>query len=132
MKTTTCFSDYRKLEQLGKGGNAEVSRAAKGETVVALKILRTTPPSKEKEQRFIDETHSVLRVQNEIRGILPILDYALPDAERRQKRQADVNHTNAILAAAKLRSAFEDWVEKNLSVFDFNTLCKQQTNSGTN
>jgi len=83
MKTPTLLlSDYKKLGRLGKGGNADVSHAAKGETVVALKILRThTPAFKKKKHRFIDETRSVLKVQDEIQGILPIIDYALPDAE---------------------------------------------------
>jgi len=81
--TTLQLSDYKILDSLGHGGNAQVFRATKKESEFALKLLKSDRSSsfKKKRQRFIDETQSVLKVQNDIQGILPIIDYALPDAQ---------------------------------------------------
>ena len=80
--TTLQLSDYKILDSLGQGGNAFVWRATNKESEFALKQLKSdhSRSFKEKKQRFIDETQSVLKVQNHIRGVLPIIDCALPDA----------------------------------------------------
>jgi len=81
--TTLQLSDYTILAHLGQGGNATVYRAKNKESEFALKQLKSDRSSsfKEKKQRFIDETQSVLKVQDQIHGVLPIIDYALPDAQ---------------------------------------------------
>lgn len=80
--TTLQLSDYKILDSLGQGGNAFVYRATNKESEFVLKQLKSDHSwsFKEKKQRFIDETQSVLKVQNHIRGVLPIIDCALPDA----------------------------------------------------
>jgi len=76
------ISHYIKIKPLGEGGNAQVYLAKRGDAQVALKVLKKHSESafKQKRKRFIDETRSVVKVQQDIPGILPIIDFALPDA----------------------------------------------------
>jgi len=71
------------LEELGRGGNAVVYRAARSgtETPVALKVLNTTKVGKEPYRRFIREI-GFLREHSDFSGVLPLLDFNLPERRR--------------------------------------------------
>lgn len=74
------------LGQLGKGGNATVWKAQRsvGEDVIALKVLDARKPTSEPYKRFRDEVKILQALAGEP-GILPLLDYDLPDALTRQQ-----------------------------------------------
>jgi serine/threonine protein kinase len=67
---------------LGAGGNADVWSAARpDEAPIALKVLRKTDPRQEPYRRFQREVAEHKRLATEgFLGILPLLDYELPDA----------------------------------------------------
>ena len=76
---------YNTLNKLGVGGNGEVYSCAKkdaGSNDLAVKFLMKNSSRElfiEKVSRFKSEIEIVRRYQNEIHGILPILDFYLPD-----------------------------------------------------
>jgi serine/threonine protein kinase len=82
LKKKLKLGSYTLLREIGRGGNGVVWEATGDEGSVAIKIL-SSPSHLERFQRFRDEIKllSGLREQN---GILPILDYSLP--ERVSKR----------------------------------------------
>src|SRR2546422_5276397 len=66
-------------EFLGRGGNAEVWLASRGDTEhVALKILNQSNPRSEPYRRFRDEV-SVLQRIGDHHGVLPLIDALIPD-----------------------------------------------------
>lgn len=68
---------WRLLEVLGSGGNGEVWKAVRLESVAALKILHCSRLDSEPYKRFVNET-TVLQ-QLELRpGVLPMKDFHLP------------------------------------------------------
>lgn len=78
---------YKITGNLGGGGNAivyEATSISDGKKV-ALKILKTGGRYfEEKCQRFIVETKTVISIQENIDGIIPIYDFALPDEKYRR------------------------------------------------
>lgn len=80
-RTGDRIGDYTLVEELGSGGNADVWRAtSKDGEQVALKILRTTKPHREKYRRFEREVREHHRLSQEgFPGILPLLNYHLPE-----------------------------------------------------
>ena len=82
----TTFGAWTLEDFLGEGGNAEVWVArASDEKTVALKVLKSRRGDSEPYARFRQEIMTLQRIGQQ-RGILPILDYHLPDAPSRQKR----------------------------------------------
>ena len=70
----------RKLvEHLGKGGNAEVWRATRGNEEVALKILHQHRTESEPYQRFRQEIETMRQIGDHP-NIMPLLDAHLPEA----------------------------------------------------
>lgn len=78
---------YKIVRKMDGGGNADVFVAenARGEEV-AVKILREergngkrTKKEIEKRIRFKIETEMVVGIQDEIKGVIPIFSYGLPD-----------------------------------------------------
>ena len=67
-------------ERLGRGGNAEVWRATRSGSAmaVALKLINTTKVEREPYQRFVREIEFLRSYQN-VLGLLPLLDAYLPD-----------------------------------------------------
>jgi len=67
-------------ERLGRGGNAEVWRATRSGSAmaVALKLINTTKVEREPYQRFVREIE-FLRSHQNVLGLLPLLDAYLPD-----------------------------------------------------
>jgi serine/threonine protein kinase len=65
-------------EKLGKGGNADVWRASRGEEEVALKVIHSTKVRAEPYRRFVREV-GFLRSIPEEPGILPLVDAHLPE-----------------------------------------------------
>lgn len=67
--------------RLGKGGNATVWRAVRDEVgqPVALKVLQATKTRSERYRRFVTEVEFMASL-GEMPGILPLLDYHLPDS----------------------------------------------------
>lgn len=78
---------YQKIKKkpIGSGGNAKVYKAQKdsGE-IVALKELRPKEHNfNKKKERFISEIKIVKEMQEELKGIIPIIDFALPDEKNK-------------------------------------------------
>lgn len=73
------FEGFELLEPLGRGGNAEVWRAARPDLgEIALKIINARKPASEQFRRFARE----VAVQRELSGepgILPVLDANVPE-----------------------------------------------------
>jgi serine/threonine protein kinase len=74
---------YKPSERLGQGGNATVflAKLAKNNDSpeFALKVLNSSGNKfREKVERFKIETELVLRIQNDIKGIIPILEHNFP------------------------------------------------------
>ncbi|MBQ4522046.1 MAG: protein kinase [Lachnospiraceae bacterium] len=83
------YEDYKIMdtEPIGSGGNAKVYLAKNLKTgdMVALKELKTGGKFfKEKKDRFCIETRLVQKIQDSVKGIIPIYDAGLPD--RRNKK----------------------------------------------
>lgn len=72
------------LEQLGRGGNATVWAATRGDDGkrVALKLVNTTRVEREPYQRFVREI-AFLRDHQGAGGLLPLIDAHLPDEPSR-------------------------------------------------
>ena len=70
---------WKLVETLGKGGNAEVWRATRGNEEVALKILNQRQTESEPYQRFRQEIET-LRQIGDHPNIMPLLDARLPEA----------------------------------------------------
>jgi len=69
-------------DPLGDGGNAIVYEAIQkiDNFKVALKVLDSSVDNfDEKRERFIIETQKVKEIQDDIKGIIPIIDFKLPD-----------------------------------------------------
>lgn len=78
---------YEKVQNkpIGSGGNAKVFKAKKstGE-ILALKELKTGDRNfNKKRERFNFEIQIVREIQSELSGIIPVIDFALPDEEGR-------------------------------------------------
>ncbi|WP_144468583.1 protein kinase domain-containing protein [Bacillus pumilus] len=76
---------YEKVQKkpIGSGGNARVFKAKKstGE-ILALKELKTGDRNfNKKRERFNSEIQIVREIQSELSGIIPVIDFALPDEE---------------------------------------------------
>ena len=71
--------EWELIRLLGKGGNAEVWRATRGEEIVALKILNQTRADSEPYQRFRQEIQALRRIGAHP-CIMPILDVDLPNS----------------------------------------------------
>ena len=69
-----CWKLVKLLEQ--QGGNGEVWRAQDDDKTVAIKFLKKL--NSKAYQRFRDEVETV-RKNSDIEGILPILDFYLPE-----------------------------------------------------
>lgn len=74
------LADYRLVEIIGSGGNADVWHAVSNEQgEVALKVLRTRNPDSEPWQRFAREARTQRKLTDEgFAGILPALAYYIP------------------------------------------------------
>ena len=84
------YSDYKieNFEPIGSGGNANVylAKNVKTERMVALKELKTGGRFfEEKKDRFCIETRLVKRIQDSVKGIIPIFDAGLPDEKNKKK-----------------------------------------------
>lgn len=84
------YSDYKieNSEPIGSGGNANVYLAenVKTRSMVALKELKTGGRFfEEKKDRFCIETRLVKRIQDSVKGIIPIFDAGLPDEKNKKK-----------------------------------------------
>lgn len=84
------YSDYKieNTEPIGSGGNANVYLAKNLKTgeKVALKELKTGGKFfYEKKNRFCIETRLVKRIQDSVKGIIPIYDSGLPDKKNKKK-----------------------------------------------
>src|ERR1043166_5990375 len=82
-KAGDVIGGWRLVHGLGIGGNAEVWRACKGEHELALKILRQLDVTAEPYKRFVAEV-KVLDMLGPLAGILPLVDYSLPERPSRQ------------------------------------------------
>ncbi len=65
-------------EKVGKGGNADVWRASRGEEEVALKVIHSTKAKSEQYRRFVREVEFLRSIPREP-GVLPLIDSHLPD-----------------------------------------------------
>ena len=82
------MGEYKIIRRMDGGGNANVFVAenARGEEV-AIKILReesgngkkAVKRNRKKRIRFKIETEMVVGIQDEIKGVIPIFSYGLPD-----------------------------------------------------
>lgn len=84
------YLDYKieNAEPMGSGGNANVYLAKNIKTGdrVALKELKTGGRFfEEKKDRFCIETLLVQKIQDSVKGIIPILDAGLPDKKNKKK-----------------------------------------------
>ena len=70
------FGRWKLVRFLGEGGNGEVWLAQGDDKTVAIKFLKKLSP--QAYQRFRDEVETV-RKNSDIEGILPILDFYLPE-----------------------------------------------------
>jgi serine/threonine protein kinase len=68
-------------EAIGGGGNADVWRATSGTDEAALKILRRSNPQSEPYRRFVREIEMLAELAGDA-GVLPMLDYQIPDGDR--------------------------------------------------
>lgn len=78
----TLKDKYKSIKQIDNGGNSTVYSAVciNDGTSVALKVLDyQCHKFDEKKERFIIETKKVIEIQDDISGIIPIYDFALPD-----------------------------------------------------
>src|ERR1041385_876334 len=82
-KVGDVIGGWRLVHWLGKGGNAEVWRACRGEHELALKILRQFDVRTEPYKRFMAEV-KVLDMLGSRAGILPLVQYSLPERPSRQ------------------------------------------------
>ena len=80
LRAGATLGQYRLVEVIGGGGNADVWRATSDEQgEVALKVLRTRNPDSEPWQRFTRETEIQRQLTEEgFPGILPALDSYIP------------------------------------------------------
>ena len=83
------YSDYKieNFEPIGSGGNANVylAKNVKTERMVALKELKTGGRFfEEKKDRFCIETRLVQKIQDSVKGIIPIFDAGLPDEKNKK------------------------------------------------
>ena len=73
------FGGWRLLNRLGGGGNGDVWRATNEQKrIVALKLLKRDKLTAKRYRRFRDEVVAV-RQNDDIKGILPVLDSFLPE-----------------------------------------------------
>ena len=85
------YLDYKKIENsepIGSGGNANVylAKNVKTGSIVALKELKTGGRFfEEKKDRFCIETRLVQKIQDSVKGIIPIFDAGLPDENNKKK-----------------------------------------------
>lgn len=87
------MGEYKIIRRMDGGGNANVFVAenARGEEV-AIKILReesgngkkTVKRNRKKRIRFKIETEMVVGIQDEIKGVIPIFSYGLPDEKTKK------------------------------------------------
>lgn len=83
------LGEYKLIKELGSGGNADVfvAKNAKGKEV-AVKIFREEKVKGKKaikrKKRFECEIKTVVQIQDEIEGIIPILSYGLPDIKTKK------------------------------------------------
>ncbi|OYO51451.1 hypothetical protein CG709_19640, partial [Lachnotalea glycerini] len=87
------LGEYKILKRMDGGGNGTVFLAENeaGEKV-AIKILREEigkgkkiqKRNRKKRIRFIIETETVVKIQKEVNGIIPIISYALPDEKSKK------------------------------------------------
>ena len=84
------YLDYKieNSEPIGSGGNANVylAKNVKTGSMVALKELKTGGRFfEEKKDRFCIETRLVQKIQDSVKGIIPIFDAGLPDENNKKK-----------------------------------------------
>jgi serine/threonine protein kinase len=84
-RTGDRIGDFTVGSRIGGGGNADVFEAAGGHCTVALKVLRTRRVESEPYQRFRREI-DVLRSIGAQPGVLPLLDFHLPDSLEKGER----------------------------------------------
>ena len=87
------IGEYKIIRRMDGGGNANVFVAenARGEEV-AIKILReesgngkkAVKRNRKKRIRFKIETEMVVGIQDEIKGVIPIFSYGLPDEKTKK------------------------------------------------
>ena len=87
------MGEYKIIRRMDGGGNANVFVAenARGEEV-AIKILReesgngkkAVKRNRKKRIRFKIETEMVVGIQDEIKGVIPIFSYGLPDEKTKK------------------------------------------------
>lgn len=71
--------DWTILETLGQGGNGSVFKACNIDgSQAAIKVFNTEKNQKVRYKRFKDEI-DIIRRNGDLKGILPILDYDLPE-----------------------------------------------------
>lgn len=87
LKSAVIGKKYRMIERIGSGGNGIVYKVENLETkeLLALKTIKINLKTLNKNMReqvrifrFINEIIAVMEVQEDLEGILPILDFSLP------------------------------------------------------
>lgn len=79
------LGNYKIIDKLGSGGNGIVFKAESNDgKPVAIKVFKQSgrkPNRKEKKKllRFITEVNTVIEIQKEVQGVIPILSSDLPD-----------------------------------------------------
>jgi serine/threonine protein kinase len=89
-------------EKLGKGGNADVWRARRGDEEVALKVIHSTKAKSEQYRRFVREVEFLRSIPN-APGVLPLVHSHLPE----RPSQAD-RAWLAMPVATPIAEALED------------------------
>jgi hypothetical protein len=73
-----CIDRWTLHRKLGAGGDAEVWVARRDDDEVALKILKRNDKNSEPYKRLRQEVQA-LRALADVSGVLPLLDYSLPE-----------------------------------------------------
>jgi len=80
------LADWVIEDEIGSGGNATVYRAShRGGDTVALKVLNSARAAGEPYRRFRNEIEALQRLAG-VPGVLPLLEYNLPESPSRENR----------------------------------------------
>lgn len=100
---------YKCIKQIDNGGNSTVYSAIciNDRNTVALKVLDyQCHKFNEKKERFIIETIKVIEIQDNISGIVPIYDFALPD----------INNSNLFWYTMPIATTISEYISQNQGI----------------